>query len=118
MSASSSSLCSDFNAMSSSADVLTLKPTDLEIGRKYFVRRFKLITPKMTKFGADTCVLALLHFNTTFKGSFHEEVEVFLPRRFRTVLTEEKVASYNKNPDLHLVFEGVGSRSEFKLKLV
>ena len=42
------------------------------------------------------------------KGVF----EVFLPQRFTRVLTPERITEYNKNPNLKLIYKGIGPHNE------
>lgn len=111
-----SSLMDDFNSATTLVTPVTIKTTDLQQGRRYFVQELRSITPKTRLYG-DRSVLAVLHFNSTFKGEHRSTVELFLPRRFLDVLTEVRIAEYNKKPDMYLVFGGVGEHSEFKLHL-
>jgi hypothetical protein len=52
------------------------------------------------------------------EGSDETIGDLFLPRRFVSTMSQQKVDAYNKNPNLKLKFGGMGAGREYVLELV
>lgn len=118
-----SSLQEQFNSKSTTEFLPRLKMTDLVISTPYPVLRFRRVEIKNTLFGAKgvastSSILAEIDFLKEIEEGKGKVGQLFLPRRFNAVLTEEEVEKYNKNPNGKIVFEGVGKTREYIIKFI
>lgn len=79
----------------------------------YRVVSFKAIQSTTT---GERCIVALLD-TEKIQASGTTLGEVFLPRRFFSLFTDEVISAYNKAPYLRLKFCGVGKNNEYIVEL-
>lgn len=79
----------------------------------YKVISFKAV--KSTKTG-ERCVVALIDSNK-IQSTGSTLGEVFLPRRFVSLFDDDVISAYNKMPNLHIKFCGIGKNNEYLVEL-
>jgi hypothetical protein len=123
MASSSQSLLHDFNKKTKTDFNPRIKMEMLEVGKPYFVKQFKLLEVKNHLFGSkkkiENALLAVIDLGRPVDEGCDSTVgDLFLPRRFVTTMTHQKVDLYNKDPNLKIKFGGVGAGREYILELV
>ncbi len=86
---------------------------DLKPKRKYKIAAFKEVSVPKT----GRAVIAIIEVPEK-SGEGELQHDCFLPRRFTSILTPERIEEYNKNPDLCLRYLGIGDHREFIVKLI
>ena len=102
-----------FNALSKSQMAPRIKLQDLRNPNGYDITAFKMIRSK--DYGRR--IIVSLQVPEKKREDSRMDYEAFLPKRFLSLFTEERIDDYNRSPDLKLRFVGIGDHREIIVEI-